>query len=147
MTENINLVLSDDPYNRLCDSNRKTSIYSNLTDKKWRFLMGFVKNLLARGGHSVIFCSNYQFRRWYQLFSVVIDDITKVIWTPVFNIESKSLKDIVTIGYHDFSPGTFILNKINMVYQAVHLWHNGKAIIEPLVLVDYRRPGFTLLVS
>lgn len=53
-----------------------------------------VKNVLIRSGHSAAFCSNYQFRGWYQLFAAVkekqnrsntVDDyINKMIERPVY---------------------------------------------------------------
>lgn len=70
---------------------------------------GVVKNISARGRHSVVFYYKYQFRRQYQLFSLVNekhneadainDDIAKVIGRPVFKLERYLLKFLHRNGY------------------------------------------------
>lgn len=102
-----------------------------LTDKEVEAFMDFVKTGLARGQHSVVFCSNYQFCRWYQIFAALKqkpkeaealgDYINNVILKRVLTIHSKPLKLVHTNCYYNCSTGNFNFNKFNMVELAVHL--------------------------
>lgn len=66
--ESVNLVSADPPYNTRSESNRKNTSYDKLTDKETDVFEVFVKTFLERVGHSVVLCSNYQVRRFYQVF-------------------------------------------------------------------------------
>lgn len=54
----------------------------------------------------------------------------------------KPLTFVLIDGYYKYSAGNESLNQIDMMQQALHLWHNGQTVTEQLEPVDHRRPGY-----
>lgn len=114
-----------------------------------------------KGGYAVVFCSSYQFGKWYESTSKLTEqieeqddldlDMTKNVTRQIFSVEHKPLKFFRANGNFLSNPEGRRLTHMCMVVTAVHLWRNGLSASATLDLVNYTRgchvlsslPGWT----
>ena len=151
--ENVDLILTDPPYNIRNEKEKPNSDYDTFPDEDFLNFTEFADETLAPGGQAVIFCSFMQFSTWVNNFRSIIEtvqeqddkDASKIVTENkrVFTVEDIPLKFMRTKGYYNTTPAGRRLNHMSMGEIAMHAWKkNGVSYTDILNRVNYTAPPY-----
>ena len=152
LPENVQLLLTDPPYNTRSSQGRNNSSYDIFTSADMRNVADIAKEVLCPGGHGHIFCSGLQFMQWSNALRRTKETVTDYAEDPagntssevaVFPSESNALHYVRSPGNYNSDPRTKRLHHMSMVDQAVHFWRNGPTHAELLAKTNYSVPPET----
>ena len=155
LEEKVQLFFTDSPWNYRREHNMDNSDHDVLSDKDMKNVVELVATVLAKGGHAIIFCSAFQFRRWVQLFSakkVKVQEMNPddpdnpdnevTVTRSVFNVEPNPLYFQRAPGFYNTTPNVLRMTHITTTEQAVHVWKSANSAAENYARVDFNRGGF-----
>ena len=148
----VQLVMTDPPWNYRRERKLDNSEHDVLSDEDMKRVVDAIIEVLAPGGHVIIFCSAYQFRRWVQLFSSkrvkVIDydeddpDKEVIVEKKPFEVERNPLYFQRAPGFYQATPSARRLTHLSTTEQAIHVWRTGCSAADNFSRVNYERGGF-----
>ena len=148
LTENVDLIITDPPYNVRRLAGRRNSDYDVLTMEEMEECVEVISTILKPGGHGVLFCSDLQFSSWYKaLRTPEFDDADleadpnghAVKKSKVFEVERHSLKFVRKPGVYTTKPVRRSVNHVNVSEIAIHFWKVGLTATGNASKVNYSR--------
>ena len=136
----VQLILTDPPYNIRNENNFSNSSYDLLTKDQMRGVVDLVYELLRPGGHAIIFCSIQQFTRWERLFCARRSDEDDE--SPAFSVDKVPLTIVKHPSVYTSFPGVASCALSSSSEYAVHLKKNGLPYRKEAEMVDYRVQNF-----
>ena len=133
--EEVQLVLTDPPFNHRRESNRPNSDHDRLSDEQMSKATEVMTELLGEGGHAIVFCCPLQFHKWYGLFH-------SANRRRAFNVDPFPLSTVNRPG-HFFG---YVRRKTTALFSiqswALHATKTGLTNEEAFKLVDYSNHNY-----
>jgi len=134
---NVQLVLTDPPYNTRRNAGLRNSQYDILTDRDIEDCVAMMSRILRPGGHGLIFTSSVLFPKWSEaLREVVYPDHTQM-----FSVDNQPLFCIRHRTNYSSTPLRMTTSLMNMVEVVVHVTKLG-AGTAGWGLVNYSPHGY-----
>ena len=165
---NVNLILTDPPYNIRSSKNKNNSDHDVITKEDMKQCVNLFAKMLVPGGHGVIFCAALQFHMWHKILANHIvgegvdsdsdsdseSDSIMDSEKPVpcggrtkakeytFRVEDVPLNFIRARNHYNVPPGLRRINHASIAEHAIHFWKIGSGNNEALSSTDYSLKGF-----
>ena len=149
LNKNVDLVLTDPPYNIRKEGNRENSSHDSFSEKDMKDLVDICEQVLKPGGHGIIFCSFSQFEKYRSLLTSLTEQVldyendptgNTYTTTTIFNVEAAPLLFVRGDGhFNNTNRNTF--SYTNMVEICVHFWRKGGDPEENKKKIDYKTPS------
>lgn len=131
---NVQLVLSDPPYNTRRSRSRKNSCYDVLTPEDMLEVVTTTDELLRPGGHVLIFCTAQQFVVWHRLFTEFENDENR----PTFSVDSAPLVLTKHPSASNRYSGRISCSLHCCVELMLHAKKNGLPFVKEVDMVNYQ---------
>lgn len=148
LNANVDLLLTDPPYNIRKEGGRTNSEYDQFTENDMEELIEFAATVLKKGGHGIIFCSFSQFPTYHKLLQKHTEKVLDFDKDPTGN--TYSVKDMFQVepspivyvkrDGHFNNPLRKSFNHVNVVEISIHFWRNGGSEEESKSRIDYNTP-------
>jgi DNA modification methylase len=152
MSETVDLVLTDPPYNTRRELGQDNTAHDLLTKQNIIDMTDECDKVLARGGQVIIFCSFMQFPEWVTAFKGITEDVdveqeqnqgeVNTTSEVVFSVEQTPLKFTRARGFYNCHPKRRNVTHVSMTEIAVHAWKRGPSHADIISRVDYSSPAF-----
>ena len=138
ISESVQLVLTDPPFNHRRTGNRPNSEHDSISKDEMKEVIDLVNEVLRPGGHAIMFCSPSQFHEWHGLLQGDIDDEGR----RTFNTDPHPMTLVNTPRhfYGRIRKKTTALHPVTS--WAVHATKTGLANDDAFDLVDYSNHAF-----
>lgn len=157
IVENVQLVLSDPPYNVRRQSGSANSDYDFLSKDEMKDCVDHIADLLRPGGHVILFCTVQQFTIWESYFSRHMTDPETDDDDPTrtFSVDKTPLVLVKHPSMYTAFPGRFSCSLASSAEYAIHAKKQGLARAEEAAMVNYRPfnyvastfPGFKNVIT
>lgn len=135
LTEQVQLVLTDPPYNVL------SAKHDRLPDTEMPQVVETIAQLLRPGGHVVLFCTAQQWSKWATLFTEY-DPRTSGAPRPFFNVDKVPMIFTNHPSFNKTSPHRKSCSLNSAGEFAVHAKRNGLPFKEEEKMVNYINFGY-----
>ena len=140
---NVQLVLTDPPFNVRRDRGRSHAEYDELRREQYESFVQCVDEMLRPGGHALIFCSAQQFNIWREAFTAhatTSGDSTSSSERsqPTFWVASTPLYCIYHPSVCNGFPGRATFALSNMAEVIIHVMKKGPQFKEGKLMVNYK---------
>ena len=149
LINNVDLVLTDPPYNIRKEGGRENSSHDSFSEKDMKDLVDICEQVLKPGGHGIIFCSFSQFEKYRSLLTSLTEQVldyendptgNTYTTTTIFNVEPAPLVFIRGDGHFNNTTRSQ-LSHTNMVEICVHFWRKGGDPQDAKKKLDYKTPS------
>lgn len=131
----VQLVLSDPPYNIRSSQSRTGSHYDSFTKEDMKAFSKLISELLRPGGHAFIFCSSDQFPLWKRYLQR--ETISPETDDKAFSVDHQAFMVAYHPTYERGKPGRTSCDLNNGYDLAVHILKNGLRHDKERSMVNY----------
>ena len=147
---NVQLVLTDPPFNYRLDNNQNNSWYDKITPEDMEEMGTVLASLLRPGGHAVIYTSPTLFSDWVSILSDTVveddeqgneeeEDVTQV---KAFNVDAEPIVFVRHPGHYKTDPSKKTTMLHGICDYAVHLTRVGATLAESHEMVKYESANY-----